>query len=72
MFGSRTVVPFETYLHTKKKLYGWHSIQRHYPASFTPEQIIDAKSKETREHYLMKSLMTIVCDSAECELLFFD
>lgn len=67
-FGGRVLAPFEHYQNIKRLYCGAASLERYYPLGSSRKKI----DKESDEHYQMKSLLSVVAESAKVEVWIID
>lgn len=71
-FGGRTLLPFDQFLNLRAKKHGANAVKRKYPLTYSREQIKREVESESLEKHFMKSLLTVIADSAEVEIWFID
>lgn len=67
-FGGRVLAPFEHFQNIKRLYMGPSSLERYYPL----HQSRKRPDQETDENYHMKSLLSVVADSAKVEVWIID
>ena len=67
-FGGRALIPYDHYANLKRLWFGESSLERYYPIGCSRKQI----DKESDESYNFKSLLSVVADSAKCEVWIID
>lgn len=67
-FGGRVLIPYEHYANLRRLWFGNASLERYYPLGCNKKAI----DKESDEDYHYKSLLSVIADSAKCEVWIID